>query len=424
MIVTVIIYGIMTAISMLSVNAYTLSDSVMEENGKYFYKDREITSYEYTRLKNRNEGYDTYEDAFESVIEGYKCNEVEAAYMYIYLNDDDIPELLVMEGGENTGGGVIYYYADKKVKRVETYGSGFGNNGVFGYVPHKGRVLKETVNHTQDNLTVKKNIYFVDLESNYVEDRAEYIEQLGGKMKGDSLYRINGKYVDEDEYMSRWTSSAEGMIMVRYEDCKPIVKNVYECNLHNAENTEKNNLIYTVYNYHPFPMVWEFIAGDIPAYYGKYYEKYDEKEIDIKALTDNNADIDAIQINNMWDFNNGGALNELFVEGEYGGACFCEYNDRIYMLLRGEDQLYNLDYTELDGDMWLFTYAMPMGEWQNYEFWKFNILGEVEDRLRLNYEYDDYWINETKVKEWEWYKERDKMLKNAHHRSWIVGEKE
>ncbi len=424
--VAALICGITVVLSAHTAYAYTPSDILKEEGDKYFYKGSEVTYWEYTKLKNRLDGFDTYEAAYESVVEGYKCNEIEAAYMYIYLNDDDVPELLVMEAGKNNGGGVVYYFTDKKIKKTQIYKSEtLGKNGVFGYVPYRGRVLHESIDNTQGNMTIVRKIYYVDIEENYSELRAEYIEQqLAGKSGENGLYRINGKYVEENEYNDRWTSSTEGMILVGYEDCHPIIKNIYECSLHNAKYVKRNICPAHMLSAFEYPMVWRFIEGDMPAYYGKYYEYYDEKEIKNKDIMGDEADISTVQVNNMWDFNNGGTMDEIFIEGEYGGACFYVGDGRVYMMLRGEDHLYNLDYTENDGDMWLFTYAMPLGEWQNYEFWKFNRVGEIEDSLRLEYAYDDYYIDGDPVEQSRWYETRDRMLKNAHHRSWIVGEKE
>lgn len=418
--------GIIAMISTLTVYAYTPSDELKKEEGKYYYKGREVTSYEYIRLNNRLIGFNTYEDAYKSVIEGYKCNETDAAYMQIYLDNDDIPELLVMEGGKNSGGGVIYYYSNKHIKRVRLYESEtFGKNGTFGYVPYKGRVLHESVERSQGNTTVIKKLFYVDIRTHCVDSRSEYIEQhLAGKTREEGSYRVNGRYVEEDEYNFSLNVATEGMISVRYEDCIPIIKNSYESTLHNAKSVKRHIYPNRVTNAFEFPMVWRFIAGDTPAYYGKYYECYDEKEVEIKDVLKNGTDSSAVQVNNMWDFNNGGSKDEIFIEGEYGGSCFDVRDDRVYMMLRGEDHLYNLDYTEVDGDMWLFTYAVSGGEWQNYEFWKFNWVGEIVDSLRLEYAYDNYWIDNNSVKQSEWYKTRDKMLKNAHHRSWIVGEKE
>ena len=116
-------------------------------------------------------------------------------YELIYIDDDDIPEILYSGVDEATGMGVIYINSDGEVAHQYIYRHG------FNYIEHEGLVINSTGNtgYYFTDIYSLKNGHFDKIGS------GEYTEHFDedGRFSGGFDYKWEGNIVPEEEYWKR-----------------------------------------------------------------------------------------------------------------------------------------------------------------------------------------------------------------------------
>lgn len=144
------------------------------------------------------------ENAFRSVLEGYDEN---AQYQLIYLNDDDIPELVVITDWTHNSGAELYAYIDGKAEQLyvsfeNDYSdtTQFGSWGTLFYLKRQGLVY-----HLYDRNFGAGEFGFVCMwdgksaEMQILHTYDVYIES-SDEGKDTTTYYVDGEPVTCEEY--------------------------------------------------------------------------------------------------------------------------------------------------------------------------------------------------------------------------------
>lgn len=183
---------------------YTLKVKLFDLNGKRQWR---ITSIAYegdesvTTIKIETS---SYKEAYREVLNNYlkeHSNTQYAAFSLAYLDNDEIPELLISEGEWTYATVYIYSYDGSKAFFVGNYGS----YGSFAYVERQGTIVLYYDKHGADGLqsytavlkksgsTYKTSWLAMDTSSNY---DAIDVDELNSQ----AIYEVNGKRVSLEEY--------------------------------------------------------------------------------------------------------------------------------------------------------------------------------------------------------------------------------
>lgn len=162
-------------------------------------------------------------------------------YTLVYLDGDDIPELLLAEGDTHADRIGVYYY-DFKTKEV-TFLSSFSSFGKISYIPKKSTVISSYGNHgyyhfvysvIEDgevhlkeiflqvgNLTETTYYYGIPVQEGVTGGFQTATEETGYVMiafpEADEMYRIT-----EKEYLERMEQLQLGSVSVHYNDMKEL----------------------------------------------------------------------------------------------------------------------------------------------------------------------------------------------------------
>ena len=161
----------------------------------------------------------------------------------------------------------------------------------------------------------------------------------------------------------------------------------------------------------------EFYKGNIPAYDHADNEK---KHYFSEITGDSNREYSVSDPYEYVDLDNDGD-GDYVIDGPYGGIFLHMYDDRLYILAMGSGTSNYIDYTEVDGETWIYSYATTAGEWQDYTFRKLNAKAEEVDAIYMSCQGDEYWYNGETVSQKKWHEIRDRMLENSHSRQYMVG---
>lgn len=168
-------------------------------------------------------------------------NSVEGpAFSLIYLDGDDVPELVVIEGYAHACGGYVYTFEEGKVVPIgEEYGSGYGQYGGMSYWEKEGIVFGE---YDQGG-----NIYcdVYQIEGSKDTLLQSYSTRWELPTEGEEaipIFTVDGKEVSEEEYRAvcdKWDMTKSKVI--QYGDCRTLT----EGDIRSMLTEELENLILT-----------------------------------------------------------------------------------------------------------------------------------------------------------------------------------
>ena len=231
------------------------------------------------------EDYEKYEDGYRGV-----------KFTLIYLDNDEIPELVISEGWSLGHSPSIYTYSDKEVVCIGQ----FGYYGEIGYVEKEGILLSEYERHLQghydayqvkgtkaDNLLWIDEFWHWDSEDNPKEGEGYY------------TYEIHEKEADEDEYMAKrriYEDYKEKEKRVVYNDCFLMLDGNVRGNLNQAmaklvfeENPffyPKGNTLLSADIKYEASETWDTINGELQIKWLKRYDNGDLYKLSVEGITE------------------------------------------------------------------------------------------------------------------------------------------
>ena len=192
-----------------------------------------------------NEKAKECKEAYDRFLEEQMYNEdfyypEDVRYEYVFIDKDNIPELLLADGDSHVSRVGVYAY-NKEVKQVEFLAS-FSSFGEIDYVPKKNTIISQYGNHgyyyqvyskIEDNEIKLKAVFLSDGS----EEEQKYYEGLGvsedftggyGKPnleesifdtlpKGAEEYRISA-----EEYEKKIEELGKGSITIGYDDMQKL----------------------------------------------------------------------------------------------------------------------------------------------------------------------------------------------------------
>ncbi len=140
-----------------------------------------------TMLANKN-SMESWEYAYNSLING-KSSNTERSYSFVYIDEDDVPELIVTDIGDNRDGGV-YTYKNGILNELE--GISLRNN-IYGYSEKSGIFAMKWLWLEQAGYN------FYKLENGAIEKVHEFVTVLTTEGEAES-FSVDGQNVTEEEY--------------------------------------------------------------------------------------------------------------------------------------------------------------------------------------------------------------------------------
>lgn len=136
----------------------------------------------------------------------------EPGFALLYLDGDEVPELVVMEGIAHAQGASVFMFRDGKVIALGTY----GQYGAMPYREKEGLLFDDY--DTQGNLHF--GVYQIEEDHPALLQSYDYWAGLpeGGE---EPAYWVDGKEVTEEQYWAvsdKW--DAGGYQMIQYDDCR------------------------------------------------------------------------------------------------------------------------------------------------------------------------------------------------------------
>lgn len=196
-------------------NAMKEKDKSVEITEKEEVENLEI-SYEGTNLKNNEENVilKTWENEYNSILSKSEYSE-NGRFMYVNLNDDDIPELVIISGEAHQNGGVIYAWDGEKAYQLTSQNeTEFGSYGCFSY-SNTGNVIQYYDVNDGDNAIMNTIVYEWKGDKLYICDQYESVCNMSSL---DKLYYINDQEIDKEIYNEKIESLV--VIDINYADCK------------------------------------------------------------------------------------------------------------------------------------------------------------------------------------------------------------
>ena len=181
------------------------------------------------------DGYGAFLAEYEPHITGNNSEEV-PVFSLIYLDGDDVPELVVIEGIAHACGGYVYTFEEGEVIPI---GEGYGQYGAMRYREKEGIVF-----HDYDAFgNVYCDVY--QIEGANETHLQSYSERYELPEEGEELiyaYTVDGKEVSKEQYQEvfdKWHETRDKMI--QYDDCRTLTGG----DIQNALTEELENLILT-----------------------------------------------------------------------------------------------------------------------------------------------------------------------------------
>lgn len=128
----------------------------------------------------------------------------------------------------------------------------------------------------------------------------------------------------------------------------------------------------------------EFLAGEIPAFYGNE----EESSINFDQLPIDEEDWSSYSVGERIDLDNDGE-NELILEGPYGGMYIDARDGKIYVLAAGEGTAGVLSYTDYDNAAWIVHSDTTHAGRQTYWLKRYDGDGNIVDEFQLGAAYWD-----------------------------------
>ena len=174
------------------------------------------------RKQNKSEDIQqaSYAQAYLEFLTEYAQNSKDgkgqgARFSLVFVDDNDIPELLLMEDDCHAEGVKVYtYYQDQVVE----LGS-FGSSGLMQYVERAGLIFSHYMGHGEsdnDFFEIKEGQAVLICNMHSTPYRKNGIDT--------SLYEIDGVAVNEKTYRARWKALYEDQdyILIGYKDGTPV----------------------------------------------------------------------------------------------------------------------------------------------------------------------------------------------------------
>ena len=168
-------------------------------------------------------------------------NSVEVpTFSLIYLDGDDVPELVVIEGYAHACGGYVYTFEEGKVVPIgEEYGSGYGEYGAMSYWEKEGIVFGDY----EQGGNVYCNVYQIEgSKDTLLQSYSARWELLTEGEESIYTYTVDGKEVSKEEYQAvcdKWNRTESKTI--QYDDCRTLT----DGDIRSALTEELENLILT-----------------------------------------------------------------------------------------------------------------------------------------------------------------------------------
>ena len=153
--------------------------------------------------------YEAYRKVIDDYIKQEECQYEDAAYDFIYFNDDDIPDLVINHGGYS-----LFCYVDGKVYTLMDHESdGIGGYKYFDYLERKGTIF--TYGNSYAGAIGYHSIWF--LNANYEFDKLVFVEDGSLVEEDDPYYQeiqkelaesrgwyFNGERISEEEAKNKF----------------------------------------------------------------------------------------------------------------------------------------------------------------------------------------------------------------------------
>lgn len=133
-------------------------------------------------------------------------NAEKARFSLAYIDDNEVPELLLMEDDCHAAGVKVYTYVQGVVKEI----GGFGSFGRMQYVEREGMIFDHYMGQGE------KNSNFFKLEDGEVK----LINALYSCSNHSDVFIIDGNSVDEGTFQEKWKELYEdyAYILIGYDD--------------------------------------------------------------------------------------------------------------------------------------------------------------------------------------------------------------
>lgn len=139
----------------------------------------------------------------------------EPRFALLYLDDDDVPELVVMVGNAHAQGASVYMFQDGEVFSIGSY----GQYGAMLYREKEGLLFHDY--DTQGNV----HSWVYQIEEDHVALLQSYDYSAGIQEEDKSAYWVDGKEVSEKRYREvadKW--GADGYQIIQYDDCRTLTE--------------------------------------------------------------------------------------------------------------------------------------------------------------------------------------------------------
>ena len=161
-------------------------------------------------------------------------------YEYVYIDDDNIPELLLADGNFHVSRVALYYY-NEEIKQVEFLAS-FSSFGQMRYIPKENKIISQYGNHgyyhevyskIEDGKIELLNVFLLDgskEEHKYYGGFPVAQDFTGGYGKPNSaenifetLPEVTEEYrISEEEYKSLKGEFDKGSVKITYDEMQKL----------------------------------------------------------------------------------------------------------------------------------------------------------------------------------------------------------
>lgn len=157
-----------------------------------------------------------WENAYKKILKNFHSDFGEPRFSLAYIDNDNIPELLISVDGSHAGTVYVYTYYKNKAKEVGNY----GEYGTIIFGEKENKIYSEYVGMGISLVSVYEIQNGREKELVKIEGcMDEYDDTV-------SRYYINSNEVSEQEYDDAWQSYYEQKkhTVVTYDDCIPITR--------------------------------------------------------------------------------------------------------------------------------------------------------------------------------------------------------
>lgn len=164
------------------------------------------------------EGYAVFLQKYEPQQQG-GGGEQELRFALLFLDGDEVPELIVMEGWAHAQGASVYLFQEGEVISIGEY----GQYGALCYREKDGLLFDDY--DTQGNF--HSWVYQIEGKQAVLLQSYDYCQVIAGEGEEtpQDTYYVDGKEVTEEQYQKvsdGW--SADGYQMIEYDHCRALTK--------------------------------------------------------------------------------------------------------------------------------------------------------------------------------------------------------